>query len=211
MRQGWKSNVVVAVIVGGGLMLAGCGDVVDTVGADSAAPEDARAPSDRTGDETDPRPSCQSLPRPAAGSPCDAAPCEYGSSPFLDCDELATCSATESGDRVWSIEQPDPALCAAATSACAGAAPVAGKPCSGPGLCSPVAGPQCDTAAGTYCYCYPTQTTMTWMCVSHGPGCPPVRPRLGAACTTDADVQCSYAGVDVMECMGGVWEMRVNP
>ena len=183
-------------------------DSKDAGAPTSDSPDDA-APSDDGGSlESSAGDSgtsgCLSPPPAENGAPCALGSiCEFGTSPFYDCDSYAGCN-----DGLSYFMPGVDSLCAAETSVCAADTPVAGASCSQ----AAVMIPGCDTPAGTTCYCYAVQTTATWQCSPHGPGCPVVRPHLGWPCAPwDAGQQCEYA-VGVEECTAtGVWILRENP
>jgi hypothetical protein len=193
---------VVAVALG-----AACGGSTAPLG--ETAP-DASAPSAEASPPA-PQGTCPSA-KPANGGACTATylECEYGSSPVLACNTVATCEAS-----LWTITPPDgsPNECPRSQGLECPATFVAAS--TAKGQCQPF-GLACDYPEGR-CECgvgagpVPTDAAAAarWNCQEPAAGCPRPRPRLGAQCSQDG-LTCDYgscvvSGGSTVKCTGGVW------
>jgi hypothetical protein len=156
------------------------------------------------------------LPADGAGCPSSGLECEYGTSGDLRCNTVATCASQK-----WSVRNPGRRACPENGPACPATrtAITPGTMCGSDRL-------ECRYPSGD-CVCrqdcgprYPVErpcdanTPFTWMCATVAPGCPPVRPRLGEACST-AGLECSYAEDPCVQpnykCENGSWHEYQTP
>jgi hypothetical protein len=140
--------------------------------------------------------------------------CEYGNDVNIDCDTIAHCDTSG-----WKITPP-------ATQNCPTPAPGPSCPssyaavpqqstCSTAATCAyPQGTCSCEVYCGSqYPVGHPCEagTPMTWQCTGAAQGCPPTRPLVGSACTTDAQ-SCNYGDCNTtgVVCQNGTWHVRFN-
>jgi hypothetical protein len=197
------------------------GDAATSLGDDdaSAAPDASTVDSgvvDQDGGELT-YSGCPSTP-PDEATSCDAPflACEYGSSPHIVCNEVATCI-----DGEWSYPPPTPGppspFCVPPNPLC----PTTFRDTPASTTCATAPDIVCDYPSGS-CGClgggpYPNDggaPNYSWFCSVPSPGCSATRPLLGTLCTDDGQ-ECEYAvciddGGDFESCEGGVW-VRTPP
>jgi hypothetical protein len=145
--------------------------------------------------------------------------CEYGTDPAIECDTIVTCTG---GAWVTTQTPFTGPFCSASNG---GSCPEAVEEVAQGTACGSTFF-ECDIP-GAHCGCPPARcecrcpgagdgttctTMMTWQCDSvTTQGCPAIRPRLGASCTTP-NQSCDYDGADAgacwgdsVQCIGGVW------
>jgi hypothetical protein len=150
-------------------------------------------------------------PEPEAGTNCFPTnrpfSCEYGPSPLVTCDTVATCIPAD-GLPTWVVTTPDagdPSCTPAQPSQCPGsfAAVPRGTDCTGPS--SP-----CDYPEGRCrCSSSPGSSKTVWSCQDPPAGCPRPRPRVGILCVQEGLVcpydPCGPQGGQTEVCLGGSW------
>jgi hypothetical protein len=157
---------------------------------------------------------------PMENSSCTNAglSCEYGSSPILGCDTLATCiprAMDPSGgfgdiDGVWTLQKPDgglPCLPAPAGDCPSPDTQIQGQSCDSYWARAGSPGPVACDYGDKRCECAdgPSVSTITWRCsdpLLAGPGCG-ARPRVGSPCPQDGLI-CNYGTCEIT---GGVTEI----
>jgi hypothetical protein len=147
---------------------------------------------------------------PAVGDPCDSfLDCEYGDDPRFECNRVYACASGHFQTFFRSNDAGCPTTLAAGCPP-SRASLTTGAACTAMGLqCTYVEG-ECDCAPGTY------DAGSSWFCLSYNSlvdsdaACPVPRPRLGTACSLQAD--CTYeSNCTFQACSCGRWALDLVP
>jgi hypothetical protein len=135
---------------------------------------------------------------PVQGESCpnEGVACEFGSSPVVQCDTVATCRNGQ-----WQISSPDSTdpACAPSADSCPLAVDAASveQPCPSPGIHCDYAGLRCDCAQNASVAGWPA----AWKCMPPpewvAGQCPYPRPRLGTLCQSPGALSCGYGACRV--------------
>jgi hypothetical protein len=183
------------------VLLIGCGSV--TIGGTGTSTGSGGA-GGSTGTHTG-VPSCPAM-EPIGGQSCAGLPaglrCTYGTSVRAECRDVWICNGG-----IWSTTKgvcpmPPPADCGSAQPSPGTVCPTMGDVCTyGDTICI------CNQCPDGLCMAPPVK----WSCAGppSTPGCPPVVPNDGTACSTNGltcayGFPCGQAGIQV-ECTGGTW------
>ena len=207
-----RLRTVTALLAGlAGLGLAACGGTtLGGDGGDSGTTGDAGSGSDSSSPVN---PACPSQP-PTNGAACstEQLSCEYGTSPYAQCNTIASCD-----DSKWYVNPPAPDATNCGSSpdpSCPStyASVPTGQDCDPDGL-------DCDYPEGT-CGCTVPEGPphvlpdggfygATWVCLTPPSGCPTERPHLGTACSQEGQTcdygSCTFADGETEACVGGYW------
>ncbi len=146
-------------------------------------------------------PVCPEM-QPSTGTTCSGAAvgvsCEYGAAWWsIGCNTVLWCNAQ---DEAWTNSNPSALGCLPQPGPNCASCPI--NPTGLSGACSNP-GVSCYYGEGPSCTCSATDTT--WSCYPP-PGCPSVRPRLGAPCVTGPSGGCRYNCYEGMICSNGIWQ-----
>lgn len=149
---------------------------------------------------------------PTAGKPCGistSTACEYGDAWWdISCDTVVTCD-----NYAWVASVPGSGTCTP-------------RPGPNPASCPPSANTLSAACSDIDLTCYygtvectcgiaglpypPADAGPTFNCAIPGPGCPSVRPRLGATCSTEGLLCNVGAGLFGEQCVGGNWQVATG-
>ncbi len=146
-------------------------------------------------------PVCPEM-QPSTGTTCSGAAvgvsCEYGAAWWsIGCNTVLWCNAQ---DEAWTNSNPSALGCLPQPGPNCASCPI--NPTGLSGACSNP-GVSCYYGEGPSRTCSATDTT--WSCYPP-PGCPSVRPRLGAPCVTGPSGGCRYNCYEGMICSNGIWQ-----